>query len=202
MGSRPFHCPSPPAVPGNWQLATGNWQLATGNCSSGRSGLRPSLVRGDSPRNAPLTPLHPPGVGPNVALRNRRPVAPPPYLRDSIVSPTRRVPMPSCVRPPPIAHSTVRHRPPQFPAPCPCPLPPNPCSSGPPLCGGTPPATPPRCTPRAGCGVNAALCYLRPNAPPQISECRGHRRGRPCAYPVPPKLVDDSSRRRHEFRAR
>jgi len=30
------------------------WKLATCNCCSGRSGLRPSLVRGDSPRNAPL----------------------------------------------------------------------------------------------------------------------------------------------------
>ncbi len=42
-------------TPGSsWPLATGHRQLATGNCSSGRSGLRPSLVRGDSPRNAPL----------------------------------------------------------------------------------------------------------------------------------------------------
>ncbi len=42
------HSPPPPAVPGSWSLEAGH-------CPSGRSGLRPSLVRGDSPRNAPLT---------------------------------------------------------------------------------------------------------------------------------------------------
>ena len=31
--------------------------LSTDHCSSGRSGLRPSLVRGDSPRNAPLNTI-------------------------------------------------------------------------------------------------------------------------------------------------
>jgi len=39
----------------SWPLVPGHWPLATGHCHSGRSGLRPSLVRGDSPRNAPLT---------------------------------------------------------------------------------------------------------------------------------------------------
>ncbi len=54
---------------GNWSLATGNWSLATGNWSlaTGHWPLaaavwtvgpfRPSPVRGDSPRNAPLKPL-------------------------------------------------------------------------------------------------------------------------------------------------
>ena len=47
---------------GNWQLATGNWQLATGNWQLAAAvwtvgPFRPSLVRGDSPRNAPLKPL-------------------------------------------------------------------------------------------------------------------------------------------------
>jgi len=37
---------------------------------------------------------------------------------------------------------------------------------GPPLCGGTPPATPPWCSPSAACGVDATLYRLRPNAPP------------------------------------
>jgi len=49
--------------------------------SSGRSGLRPSLVRGDSPRNAPLTPFHPPGVGFNATLCNLQHNAPPPIRR-------------------------------------------------------------------------------------------------------------------------
>ncbi len=111
----------------------------------GRSGLRPSLVRGDSPRNAPLTPLHPPpAVGSNAALRNRRSFAPPPWVCNSSVSPTRRVPTRPCVRV--ASRSRVR---PESTAPCGSwPLATGNCSldgraCGPPLCGGTPPATPP-----------------------------------------------------------
>ncbi len=115
MKSSPPHCPPPRQF------------LATGNCRSGRSGLRPSLVRGDSPRNAPLTPLHTPSVGSNVALRNQRPVAPPPCLRNSSVSPTRRVHMPPRVRVPRQSRPQPSDTAPAVscpltPAPCPCPL--------------------------------------------------------------------------------
>ncbi len=115
----------------------------------GRSGLRPSLVRGDSPRNAPLTPLHtPPDVGSNAALCNQQPVAPPPWPRVSSSSPT-----PAClygrVCAPPAILALDRQAPPPAVSspltPAPCPLPPAVRRSAlrPSLVRGTPPATPP-----------------------------------------------------------
>ena len=60
-------------------LATDHWPLTTAFWTVGP--FRPSLVRGDSPRNAPLTPLHLPSERSIVALRNQRPNAPPPRQR-------------------------------------------------------------------------------------------------------------------------
>ncbi len=57
--------------------------------------------------------------------------------------------------------------------------------SGPPLCGGTPPATPPLKPRQPGAGSKVARRDQRPSAPLQIIVRRGHSRGRPCACPSP-----------------
>jgi len=146
-------------------------QLASGIYSSGRSGLRPSLVRGESPRNAPLTPLLPPGLNSNVALRNRRPTTVPARFQRVAIPPRAYTAV--YARPPPFARSTVRRRPPQFLPTSPCPLPPAVRRSGlrPSLVRGDSPRNAPL-TPLLppGLGSNVALRNRRPIAPPQINK--------------------------------
>ena len=48
----------PPTVPDHWPLATDHWPLPTGHCPWTVGPFRPSLVRGDTPRNAPLQLCH------------------------------------------------------------------------------------------------------------------------------------------------
>ena len=131
--------------------------------------FRPSLVRGDSPRNAPLA---------YTTVRARFQAVPdapvvstPPCVRVSSLSPT-----PPCVRGARSSNCESRIT--------------NHGHSGPPLCGGIPPATPPLCIPP--CVRVSSLSPTRPS-------CRRHRA---CAFPACPRRarhVDATVRARFQL---
>ena len=112
----------------SWPL----YPLSTIHCFWTVGPFRPSLVRGDSPRNAPLKPLLAPRVGSDAAQCNgvpahcHRACALPPCRRPAVCR-CRRVPMPPCM--PASTRSRLR------------PAPTAPCSSWPQSTMHYPPAT-------------------------------------------------------------